>query len=145
MDMMTLRRMVMTQMTSGAQYIKGTFTIPSNGSGAYTIDFGKTFASYLFLIEMTDDSKTMLMNTGITSARTFAFIGTYPIPRINNSNDNYVAMCKRVSPSTGECGATYISTMTCSSTSISNPCGSTNNANYFYRDYSYNYYIVEIK
>ena len=68
MDVMGLRRMVMAQMASGAQFVKGTFTVPDSGS-SYTINFGKTFSSYLYVIEMSDLSKQSLIQTDVDGCR----------------------------------------------------------------------------
>lgn len=44
----------MTQMASGADFVKGTFTVP-NDVATYTINFGKTYSKYLYMVEMTDE------------------------------------------------------------------------------------------
>ena len=58
----------MAQMANGAQFVKGTFTAPNSGN-RYTLEFGKTLSKYLFFIEMTDNSKTTLLGTGLSGAR----------------------------------------------------------------------------
>lgn len=82
---MSIRRGLLSQMaSSGKDYISGTITIPTSGS-SYTLNFGKSFSSYLFLLEMTDDSKASVLSSGATVARGYAFIGCYPRRSINNT------------------------------------------------------------
>ena len=131
--------------SGGADFVKGTFTVPGAGE-TYTLNFGKTFGKYLFFIEMTDDSKSTLLNTGITSARAFYVEGIYPKRSVNNveANDAFIY---RVAPSTGVISSTYNGAIVSNrgSTSLTLTTGSTSNTNVFFNGYSYNYYIVEIK
>lgn len=150
MDMMELRRMVMAQMSAtiqGADYAKGTFTTDTNGT--YTLSFGKTFESYLYYIEMTDDSKTALKNTGHTSARMYACMGIYPKNKFDGNDYPYNAYAAyRVVPSTDEMSlstSTQATAIDGSSISFTNVADTGSGANNLYRGYSYNYYIVEIK
>lgn len=150
MDVMDMRRRLMMQMTSGAQFIKGTFTVPNNAT-SYTIEFGKTFGKYLFLIEMDDASKTALLATDIDGNKPYALNGIYPIPSINNTVPSSVYTFQRVNPSTGTASSTsgsgFISTNPSpSSTQITLVCDAiTATTSRAYRGYTYNYYIVEIK
>ena len=84
MDAMDLRRMVMAQMAAGAQFVKGSFTVPNDALAYYTLDFGKSFSRYLFLVEMDNASKTMLSNSGISANRIYAEQGIFPMPSIND-------------------------------------------------------------
>lgn len=150
MDLMGLRRMVMAQMSAtiqGADYAKGTITTDTNGT--YTLSFGKTFASYLYYIEMTDDSKTALKNTGHTSARMYACLGIYPKNKFDGNDYPYNAYAAyRVVPSTDEMSlstSTQATAIDGSSISFTNVAATGSGANNLYRGYSYNYYIVEIK
>ena len=145
MDMMAIRRMVIAQMASGAEFIKGTFTVPSSGS-SYTLEFGKTFNKYLYFFEMTDASKTALLGISATGARTFFVDGIYPNRAVNGAEIGDV-FTYRVVPSTGVLSASYTVTIIneCSSTSMTLKTGGTGNTSVFYNGYSYNYYIVEIK
>lgn len=91
MDVMELRRMVMGQMASGARFVKGTYTVPSSGTAK--LEFGKAFNKYMFFIEMADESKTILMNSGETGNRTFAVIGCYPMPSVDNTSPSFGELC----------------------------------------------------
>ena len=135
---------------SGADYISGTFTVVDDAT-SYTIDFGKTFDRYLFLVEMDDASKTVLVATGIDGNKLYALSGIYPIPSINNTTPNAVYAFQRINPSTEAVSTTsgsgFINTSTPpSSTQITLNCAdvtaATSNA---YRGYTYHYYVVEIK
>lgn len=144
MDVMSRREImgkVLAGMASGARFVKGTYTIPDNGS--FVINFGKTFSKYLFYIEMTDESKAALIDTGKTSSRTFAAFGVYPEMEIGNviGNSN---LGSRITPSSKALSEGHFSA-TKSSNSIELPTGGTGNSNVFYWGYTYNYYIVEIK
>lgn len=137
----------MAQAVQGANYAKGTFTTDDNGT--YTLSFGKTFSSYLYYIEMTDESKTALHNTGQNSARMYACLGIYPKNKFNGNNYPYNAYSAyRVNPSTDEMSlstSTQASAIDGSSISFNNTAITASGANNLYRGYSYNYYIVEIK
>lgn len=135
------------QMASGASYASGTFTT-DDSAASHTINFGKTFSKYLYLIEMTGESKTALMNSGQTSAKMFSSIGTYP-PLIFDSTHqaNKTYLSYRMNPSTSEISystsavATNLdeSSITLGSNAIAG------SANGLYKGYSYTYYVVEIK
>ena len=103
---MSLRRMVMAQMAqNGAEYLKGTITIPNDGS-SYTFNYGKSFGSYMIFLEMTDDSKTAVLNSGSTYARSYSYIGIYPRRSINNTPcESLLAQRYNPSSSTSSYGA----------------------------------------
>lgn len=148
MDVMSLRRGLMMAMAGGAQFVKGTFTVPNDSSNYYTLEFGKTFQSYLFLIEMDDASKTALLATGINGNRIYAEQGIFPMPLINNTTPSNMYVFERINPSTQAVSATYGSggINTVSQTSIKFSCNIvTADQSYLYRGYTYSYYIVEIK
>lgn len=144
MDLMEIRRGLLMAMAAkgGADYVSGTFTAPSSGS-SYALDFGKSFSSYMFLIEMTDDSKDDLINTGATGPRTFAFLGVYPAMAINNI-DGYSVLVSRITPSTSALSTTYITSFVCSKSGIRLAVGGTGNANNVYNGYSYKYTVVSL-
>lgn len=129
---------------SGARFIKGTFTVPDNGD-TYEFNFGDTFDSYLFLVEMTSESKAALINAGQTAGRTFAFIGVFPKRNVNNIEPANVVLIQRYNPSAATADGGTISTVEMSNSSIKFPLSGLNSANYMYRGFSYNYYIVEVK
>ena len=70
MDVMELRRRLMMGMAKGAEVIKGSFTVPADYTGNYTINFGKSFSRYVYIIEMTDESKAALAQRGENSNKT---------------------------------------------------------------------------
>lgn len=140
----------MAQMANGANFVKGTFTVPNN-INSYTIDFGKTINQYLFVVEMTDESKKTLMeDTSDTNPRCFIFYGLYPKPSINNMVVSYINTYYRIVPSTG---GTVSATLNEGPVTSFNETSivmratekSGNRAAFIYKGYSYNYYICEIK
>lgn len=132
-------------MASGAEVIKGTFTTPNSGD-YYTFNFGKTLNTYLFLVEMTSDSKTELINSGQTVVRTFAFVGIYPKRSINNSEVSNCVLIQRYNPSNGDADGSSLSTVALSNSSIEFPMTQIGGAaNYIYCGYSYNYTIVSLE
>ena len=136
----------MAQMASGADFVKGTFT--TDASSPFTLSFGKTFSKYLYYIEMTDESKAALHNSGQTSAKMYACLGIYPKNKFNGNDYPYNAYASyRVNPSTDEMS---LSTSSAASDIDESSITLYNNAlsggaNALYQGYSYNYYIVEIK
>lgn len=150
MDLMMLRRGLLGFMASGAEFVKGSFTVPDSAT-TYTINFGKTFNRYLFLIEMDETSKTALANTGIDGNKLYALTGICPIPSANSSTPARIYIIQRLNPSTGTASSTsgsgfiYTSTPP-NSTQITLTCADiTSTTSNAYRGYTYNYYIVEIK
>ena len=147
MDMMALRRMVMAQMASGANYANGTITIGADWYN-YVFQFGKTFNKYLYYFEMTDESKTALMNSGSTATdNTFALLGAYPTPNIDSTPATTYSMRTyvNVSNSTVARGTSTDGVQSCDPTSMTLQCRGLSTTTAFYRGYTYNYYIVEIK
>ena len=128
---------------TGAKKVTGAFTVGSSET-THTISFGETLSRYMFLIEMTDDSKTTLASSGNASARSYAFTGLCPSPGINNSAPANCMTPYRIKPSTGEMSYSQ-STVNTAASSISIGCADLNGgAHYLYRGYSYNYYVVEV-
>ena len=126
-------------------YESGTFTTPSSGN-TYELTFSNTYSSYMILIEMTSNSKTALMNSGRTAGRTFSMIGVYPQRSVNNTNNPYQSLLLRVNPSNSNMdygGPT--TTFVYTSSSLTMPLGPTTSANQLYREFTYNYFVVEIK
>lgn len=146
MDMMTIRKMVMGQMASGANFVKGTYAVPS--SGTTKIEFGKTFNRYMYFIELTDDSKTALLNSGENGNRTFAICGIYPMPSANDESPSYCGFTYRINPTTGAQSASSTNSVisVIDESSITFPRASfSGGVNYLYTNCTYNYFIVEIK
>ena len=85
---------------SGADYVSGTFTVPENAS-SYTLSFGKTFGKYIYLIELTDESKATMMSSGGTYARTYCYCGFYPKQTIDSQTYDITTLACRIQPSTG--------------------------------------------
>jgi len=128
----------------GDNFAKGEFTCPSSGS-SYTLSFGKTFSSYVAVVEMTDSSKTTLVNSGLTAARTFSILMIYPKRAIGNIENNYPAIFHRFNPSNNVMDNGVPTTCTFTSSSITIPMGATSSANQLYHNYSYKYYVAEIE
>lgn len=145
MDVMSLRRGLMMGMASGAEYVKGSFTVPESVSN-YTIDFGKTFNKYLFLIEADEDSKTAILNSDVDANKTYAMIGIFPTPLISSYTFPSNASTFRINPST-KLLTSGSPNVTATSTSLQITCSSLtgSSANVLYRGLTYNYYVVEIK
>ena len=149
MDVIELRRMVMAQMAQGIQganYAKGSFTTGTRST--HKLEFGKTFSKYLYWIEMTDASKTQLMNSGQTAAKMYSCFGMYPPAEFDSShsaNDNYFSC--RINPSNSNIDySTSTAAQDIDETSITfgNAAAFTGGANSLYRTQSYNFYVVEI-
>ena len=147
MDMMEIRRAMMgviAGMASGANFVKGTITVP-NDSSYVNLNFGKSFSKYLFFIEATDESKQTMLNTGINGNRTYAMIGCYPDVTIGEITESYNVFVSRINPSTSAKSTTYTSfTQSESSIGISAVDIYSGGANEMYKGYSYNYFIVEM-
>lgn len=152
MDMMQIRRRLLELIAGGedmgAEVVKGTFTVSASAivDNTFTLNFGKTFSKYLYLIEMTEASKTTLLATGQTSDRAYSAIGMYPMPQINNTTPDNNFLTVRVKPTTSGTSVAAPSSSSGSATgsSITFPVSNLNGANHLYRDYSYNYTIVSL-
>lgn len=149
---MSIRRKMMgviAQMANGADFVKGTFTVPSDASSPYIVSFGKTFEKYLFYVEMIDEDKETLTGlTSISGQRGYGFVGMYPDFEINEQKDNQSALVHTIAPSTGTASRTSANfNQYGSSTQLGLICGniSTNASGRVYQGYSYKYYVVEIK
>lgn len=130
---------LVASISAGAEYAKGTFTVPNEGS-RYTLNFGKTFSKYFFLLEVTDESMQSILNSGETAFRSFEVYGKYQ--KSTNAHTTYV----RVNPSTSVTDATVASNIGCEESDLYfTPRIISYGANYIYQGLTYNYYIVEIK
>lgn len=90
----------MTGMAKGAEVIKGSFTVPIDAS-TYTLSFGKTVGSYIFQVEASAESKTAILNSGSTYARTIIWTGYYPQKSIGSNTFSDTILANRIQPSTG--------------------------------------------
>lgn len=125
--------------------LSGSFTCPSSGS-SYELSFGKTINKYMFLIEMDSSSKTELINSGISGARTYAIIGISPKTSINSADNNYQTLCLRynASSSTKDTGAPTTG-FSYANSGITIQMGTlTSGAHYLYRGLTYNYLVFEM-
>ena len=146
MDLMEVRRQMMgviAHMSKGAEIIKGSFT--TNNNATYTINIGKALDKYLFIIEMTDESKSDLLSTGQTSAKMYACAGMYQTPEINKIRPEDCILSYRVVPTTGvtSYSGSTINGINDSSMTFTNNTPQ-NGANVLYRGYTYNYMILPI-
>lgn len=132
----------------GAEVVKGSFTVSPSAivDNTFTINFGKTFSKYLYLIEMTEESKATLLSSGQTADRMYSAIGVYPIPQINNTTPYNSFLSVRVKPSTSETSisAPGSSSESATGSTITFPVSNLGGVNQLYRDYSYNYTIVSL-
>ena len=144
MDLMELRRGIMLAMVSGKEFVSGTFT--TGQSSTYTLNFGKSFNRYMYLIEMTDSSKTNLENSGQTSAKMYACCGIYPSPAFNDDVPfgANVMISYRIIPSTSQQN-TSASTASMDNSSITMTNNNfSNGANVFYKGESYKYIVISL-
>ena len=148
MDLMEVRRNMMgviAQMAKGAEVIKGTFTTPSSGT-SYTLEFGKSFNRYFYLIEMTNETKTALIQSGVNANQCFAVHGLYPVPKVNNnsvSDNSYFS--SRINPSTSAIvGTVATSTGTDDSSIKMNVADFGGAANALYKSCTYDYIVVSL-
>ena len=149
MDVMELRRRIIEAMASGgAEVIKGTFIADGGQANSYTLSWGKKFSKYIYIIEMTEDSKNALISSGQTSAKMYACIGKYPMPSINNDSLNNTYLSNRIIPSTQALSVSNTTNNvsdTVTGNSIKFTCNRIGSgANVLYNNYSYNYTIVSL-
>lgn len=134
-------------MARGAEVIKGSFTVPLDTTGNYTISFGKSFDRYLYIVEMTEESKVALMQSGQDGNKTFARVGLFPVPAIGDIHSyNYSHMSCRINPAT-ETPITTVAVMngvTNSTIAIAIGDITAASTNHVYRGFSYNYTIVSL-
>ena len=139
---MSLRRGLLAQMASGKQFISGTVT--ATGTSC-TISFGKSYSNYLFLVEMTADSKSELMDSGRTNVISFAWFGIHPERKINNIENGAKQTAVRIKPATSEMSNSISGgTMTDSSISFNVADLSATSPTSMRTGYSYNYTIVSL-
>lgn len=132
---------------TGAQFVKGSFTVPSDSNANMVVQFGKTFNSYMLLIEMTDDSKAVLKNSGSTDYSTFCYVGVYPERKMDNDGSGFGALLYTYRSSTNMFSPSNMGTTAFSGSSFSmavkDITGSATAR--LIKGLSYNYYIIEIK
>ena len=112
---------------------------------SFTLNFGKTFSKYLFIIEADDDSKDDIVDTGYSNQKAYAFIGSYPKETINNITEDTNVLCMRITPASSALTRSGVNiTFDGSSITINASAVSAGNASYLYRGMTYNYFVVEI-
>ena len=132
--------------TTGKEFITGSFTVASNAQ-THRLSFGKTFNKYLAYIEMSDSSKTALINSGSTLYLGFAFVGSYPASSINGTSQEYKAISQyrpssnNTSSSIPANGPTFASSYIENSVVNVGSAQSTDTAK-FLAGYTYNYCVV---
>ena len=134
-------------MARGAEVLKGSFSVPADYTGNYIINFGKSFSRYIYIIEMTDESKTALAQTGENNNKTYARLGLYPPFEIEGLRPNNSShMSTRINPSTQAIMSTVATTNGISSYAIAIATGDVTqtSANLLYLGYSYNYTIISL-
>lgn len=126
-------------------YVAGTFTV-GNDEVSHTISFGKTFGSYLFIIEAVDASKTTIMSSGIDANKSFAFVGVYPNMEIGNTEASSNTLVYRVNPSSGSVASTYLSGFERTASTLKQYCSALSeaNQNHFYKGLTYKYAVLSL-
>ena len=132
--------------SNGAEIVKGTFTAVNQGGNVFTLNFGKTFSEYIFMIKMTDTSLTTLKTSGETGAKMYECIGRYPKYSIEDppSNGNaYIAY--RIKPSDGTLSTGSAENQSMTGSSITFVCQTYGTgANILYRNHDYDYVIISL-
>lgn len=136
----------MSMAIKGAEYISGTFTVPNDSGNRFTLQFGKTFSKYLFLIDATDETKEAIIASGANGNRAYAVFGAYPMPSINNEIPSLNETYCRINPNTMAVSTGYSTSMaTPNADSIVMEAGNfVSGAQYVYQGCSYKYYIVSL-
>ena len=146
MDMMEIRRRVMEKMAKGKKFVSGTFTCGEETTRR--IEFGQTFNKYLYLLELTDESKQALIDSGISYTKTYAWAGIFPRCLINGKTSNANSIGFRYTPETDETitGSTGVITLQSDYFEgyVRALSVSTGPTNYLIRGYSYNYIVVSL-
>ena len=125
----------------GSAALTGTFA--TNNASTYTFDFGKTLDRYFYLIEMTDDAKNALMQSGESSAKMYAMYGVYPMPAMGESAPAANMISVRVNPSTSELSVSASTSITISGSAITMSNNSfSNGANVWYKNQTYKYTLI---
>lgn len=145
MTVLEMRRMVMAQMAAGAQFVKGSFTVPNDAS-KYTINFGKSFSKYILFIEADSTSKQTILDSGINASRAYAVLAIYPTMTIGETSAHkYVynrihTINKTVTLDGNNNGDKSVNSVELPVAALT---GSSTNG--LFRGLTYGYYIVEIK
>ena len=138
---------LVSSIKTGTEILKGTFTAINQGDNRFTINFGKTFSSYIFYVEMTAASLALLEASGQTGAKMYACIGRYPKHDIEEppSNGNaYISY--RIKPSDKTLSIAGTENNTIDGSSISFQCqGYNGGANILYTNHDYEYMIIPIE
>ena len=133
--------------TGGNTPITGTVTPAS--AGTQDVLFGKTINSYIAVFELTDASKTALINAGAGSNRAFFLMLYYPKPEINNktgtSTNAYINYYNDSSDNVnaGQ-GSTGFTDATSTKVTIRAYDITYNSAYTFIAGYTYNYKIIPL-
>lgn len=137
----------MAQMAaSGKAFISGMFTVP-NDATTYKLEFGRSFGKYLYFIELADESKTALINSGSSKSKAVAYTGVYPKPAINGGVINYCSTVSRYTPSDGSSTGSSTNAYTVADSYISNNVKDVDvDGNYqFIEGYTYKYFVVSME
>ena len=135
-------------MAQGAEVIKGSFTVPADFTGTYTLNYGKAFSSYILLIDMAEELKEDLYDeTSITAATTYFFTAIYPPQTVAEATDSgHAAITLTYNPSNGNFGTGQLGSTvyTGSSFAVSvrdlNGSGTTR----LVKGFSYNYVLISL-
>ena len=129
----------------GSCVVTGTFTAEQQSGNTYKLEFPGTYGSYLLLVEMTEESKAALIDSGNTATKMFAFQTVYPTPKIDDANASGGILSYRVTPSTEEYSLSQSTYQAIDGSSITLTCSTYGGgANILYKDQTYNYTIVPL-
>lgn len=142
---MELRRGLMMAMASGAQFVKGSFTVPNDAS-RYTINFGKSFSKYILFIEADSTSKQSILDSGINASRAYAVLAVYPTMTIGEASAHKY-IYNRIHPVNKTASVDGNNNGNKSVNSVELPVYALtgNSTNGLFQGLTYSYYIVEIK
>lgn len=150
MDMMEIRRGLLSQMANNGYVKKGQFTLKATGTEGETfyIDIGKTLSKYVVVVEMSEESKEALaQRTEITGQRVFEWVGIYPYMRINNKESTTDALVGRIQPSANSVNVSTTSYINTSSTRFGFSCYKLQEGGSawgLYYGFTYNYWLLEL-
>lgn len=133
--------------SAGANCVKGSFTVPSTGN-SYTLEFGKSFSKYIFLIEADDTSKEAILDSDYDANKTYSFFGIYPKRSIGETETNWNTILSRINPHSPSSASSLSTSTTFTNSSITlsaydlSTSGATSS---LYRNLTYKYIVIELE
>ena len=142
------REIMLMAMAQGAEVIKGSFTVPADFTGTYTLNYGKSFSSYILLIDMAEESKQDLYDeTSINNTISYFFTAINPPQTIVDKTDSgHAAITLTYNPSSGNFGTGQLGSTAYTDSSFAvyvrdlNGSGTTR----LVKGFSYNYVLISL-